>query len=209
MKLHVAQFKINKDFIINVYVDDIYLKINNGSQKSYVIVSTLINHLKKYKLTINLHKSKADEKLLLNKLIKNKLQETDYYLGIPFTRDIKLYGKLLLAEFKNKLDLNWIDMYEILSKPESSYIKSKVFGFLNYKLHPFIHKTNELYEKDKTNKNNEKINLIKKFIFDNYVKNLIQKRKTISRILNLIILSSFIVITTILYKPLIRKLYWM
>jgi hypothetical protein len=95
------KFKINDDFILNVYVDDIYLKIINLDLKEFVI-NSLINIIKKYKFNINLQKCKADENLKLNNF--SKLEEHDLYLGIPFTRNVKKFTDLTLNQYnvKNK-----------------------------------------------------------------------------------------------------------
>ena len=154
---HTNEFNINIDFIINVYVDDIYMRILK-IDKSSLIVASLIQHLESYKLSVNKKKSKADEKLVINQIL-NKLCSTDYYLGIPFTRDIKLYGDLILSELNKKIKLSWIDIYDILSDNKPSDRKLSINGFLNYKLRPFASATEDF---DK--------HFIKKFVFDNYIK---------------------------------------
>ena len=127
------KFKINDDFILNVYVDDIYLKIINLDLKEFVI-NSLINIIKKYKFNINLQKCKADENLKLNNF--SKLEEHDLYLGIPFTRNVKKFTDLTLNQYnvKNKTSLTWNDIHE---KLENINIDSKkINGFFNYKLYP-------------------------------------------------------------------------
>ena len=127
------KFKINDDFILNVYVDDIYLKIINLDLKELVI-NSLIDKIKKYKFNINLQKCKADENLKLNNF--SKLEEHDLYLGIPFTRDVKKFTDLTLNQYnvKNKTSLTWNDIHEKLEKINID--SKKINGFFNYKLYP-------------------------------------------------------------------------
>ena len=132
-----TNLKNNIDFILNIYVDDIYLKILDKS-KTHFIVNSLIEHLLEYKLKVNKSKSKADNKLGLTDISK-KLSYKDYYLGIPFTRDINLYGSLILKEFQNnKMKLSWTEIYNILSSPSTEFKQEKsiIIGFMNYKLKP-------------------------------------------------------------------------
>lgn len=156
----------NKDFKMNVYVDDIFMKIFN-SENASVIVNSLIEHLESYKLKVNKEKTKADEKLNIDGL-SNTISESDYYLGIPFTRDIKLYGELILAELNKKHNVSWLNVYDILSTEESSLEKSSVYGFLNYKLRPFFVKTNDTDEFGK--------NFILNFVYENYAKEPVKQR---------------------------------
>lgn len=133
-------YKVNVDMILNIYVDDFYIKLLKGDKN---IAQSLINYLESYKLFISRKKSKADPKLnMLQPLSCN-----DYYLGIPFTRDIKLYGKLILNEFntKNNLNFSWNKMYDILKYKDTKYY-SKVFGFLNYKLNPLLDNTDQKFD---------------------------------------------------------------
>ena len=195
-------FSNNKDFKMNVYVDDIYLKILNIAKASE-IVNSLIDYLQSYKLLVNKGKTKADEKLKISGLT-NILSTSDYYLGIPFTRDIKLYGQLILNELNKKMKVTWCDVYDILIEEESSIdkaliygflnYKSRICGFLNYKLRPFHVNTNEEFNKE----------FITKFVYDNFVKehNEINIKQTIITIVvilsivSLVIFSSSSIVTT-------------
>ena len=148
----------NVDFMLNVYVDDIYLKIINLI-KTKEIVYSLIDILAEYKLYVNKMKSTANENLDLTD-IPNELKETDYYLGIPFTRNVKLYGELVLKEFQTKrFNWGWDKINEKLSEDDYSEEQSIVFGFMNYKLRPLM----------KTDGNVNKI-ILGKFINDTFVK---------------------------------------
>ena len=148
------------DFIINIYVDDIYFKFINIDNVT-TVVNSLREHLSKYKLTINNKKSKACPKLNTN--IPFKLKNTDYYLGIPFTRDIQLYGKLILSEFQStKLKMSWKQIYMALTDESTDSVTRKIIiGFMNYKLRPFIN-FDSIIPSDQ---------LIKKFIADHYFTN--------------------------------------
>jgi hypothetical protein len=146
-------FKNNIDFILNIYVDDIYIKIINLS-KTDIIINTLIEILTKYKLNINYDKSKISN--TLNNSIFNSLSESDLYLGIPFTRNILVYMPIILNNFNKKHNrkYNWINIYNILLlKTHKDY--KLLNGFLNYKLYPLIN-------------NNTNINIIEEYI-NNYI----------------------------------------
>lgn len=162
--LNYTNYSNNIDFIINIFVDDIYIKILNILNADNII-SSLIMFLNNYKLYVNKNKSKADPNLKLT-IINNNLVPSTYYLGIPFTRDIKLYGELILKEFQiNKINISWNQIYDILISNESSKEKKIIIGFMNYKLKPFINKNN-LYINDF---NNESSNIdMSTFIFKHY-----------------------------------------
>jgi hypothetical protein len=121
-------FEIYKDFIINVFVDDIYLKLVNLNMKD-IIVKSLVDKFKKYKFNVNYEKCKADEKLQLE--FFTNLEEEDMYLGIPFTRDLKKYSKFILNTFNKKHNKNYTyeDIYHNNNIPK---------GFFNYKLKPLM-----------------------------------------------------------------------
>jgi hypothetical protein len=162
-----TKYTNNKEFILNVYVDDIYLKMLETSNSS-TVVNSLTEFLSEFQLYVNKHKSKADPNLSID--IPNQLKPTDYYLGIPFTRSIKLYGDLILNEFQTKkLDWEWEDIYDELVKDninkEVMENQRIIVGFMNYKLKPF------LTDSEKTIKEQ-----IKDFIFVNWVKEIKNQR---------------------------------
>jgi len=130
-------FEIGKDFKLNIYVDDIYIKLFNLNIKDSVII-TLIDILKMYGFTVNFDKCKADKNL--NIKIFGNLEETDMYLGIPFTRDIKTYTDLILKKYK--LDKSYKSIYDKLKK-DNHPEKKKILGFFNYKFKPLINKYND------------------------------------------------------------------
>ena len=145
--LNKMNYMNNREFKLTVYVDDMYLKILDHSIKEMIVYS-LIDFLVEYKLYVNKKKSKADKKLKLTEIM-NELKETDYYLGIPFTRNIKLYSELILKEFQAKMpNITWNKIYDILNNDDYTEECSKVFGFMNYKLRPIMN----LKEDDTVNK---------------------------------------------------------
>ena len=141
-------FIIDVDFTLNIYVDDVYIKVINYNNPSH-IVESFINILTKYKLYVNKQKSKADPKLNISYL--GELTINDLYLGIPFTRNLQEYAKIIINEYikrhKKKNIKSWNDMLYKLIDDESK-IKNHLFGFLQYKLKPIIESENKIkYEK--------------------------------------------------------------
>ena len=138
------------------------------------------------KLNINISKSRVCPNLEVD--LPNKLSSKDFYLGIPFTRDIQLYGKLILSDFqKNKLNLSWVQIYDILCKEKSDDTTDtikKIVGYFNYKFSPLLNANNNENSKE----------TIKNFIFNNYVKDLIHLRK----IKNYLILGTSVVFSMVL-----------
>jgi len=154
--LNKYNYQLDIDFIMNVYVDDIYLKFIRPEIANKV-VSSLISHLEEYKLRVNRFKSKGDGNLKLIDL-PNIINENDFYLGIPFTRNIKLYGELILKEYQQKYNSkkSWNDIYDDLLSDDMD-ISTKIQGYLNYKLNPMILSNEQITKKD-----------IIKFIRNNY-----------------------------------------
>ncbi len=188
-----TNYKNNKEFIINVYIDDIFIKVLE-LDKTHQIINSLIDFLTEYKLNVNSNKSKADKKLQLDNL--SNLKPTDFYLGIPFTRDIKLYGKLILHEFNiKKLNWNWERIYDELCKDVSNNIVMEnqrvIIGFMNYKLRPFLNK-----ESNETIKEQ-----IKQFIFNNWVREIkYWRNKFIMIITTILTILIAIVLLTIIFE---------
>jgi len=179
----------NKDFKLNVYVDDIYMQILNLANASD-IVNSLIDHLENYKLKVNKDKTKADENLKIAGLT-NYIKPSDYYLGIPFTRDVKLYGELILSEIKKKHNFkSWLDIYDILLEERASTEKSSVYGFLNYKLRPFfVTNADDNVEFDKK--------FITSFVYENYAKEAVKQRDTRIKQLQQVLITLVVVLTAI------------
>ena len=129
---------VNKqDFILKVYVDDIYLRIINLN-KTKEIVYSLIDYLNSFNLYVNIPKCKADPDL---NLVLDELKSTDFYLGIPFTRNIKLYKKLILDEFNKRNNFNdsWSDIYYRILYEDPNTLKYKsTYGYMIYKLKPLM-----------------------------------------------------------------------
>lgn len=182
-------YKINIDFKIFIYVDDVFIHIINIAKASD-IVNSLFEYLATYKLYVNKKKTKADIKLNINN-IYHPILPTDYYLGIPFTRDIKLYGKLILAELNKKIHVDWNDVYNILSDDNTTLYKSICIGFLSYKLKPLY-----IYYNNNNTKGKFTNETIKKFIYENYVKeeNIINNKK-INTIKNILFIAGGLVLS--------------
>lgn len=178
----------NKDFKLNVYVDDIYMKITNVTNASE-IVNGLITHLENFKLNVNKDKTKADKRLNISGL-SNYIEPSDYYLGIPFTRDVKLYGQLILAELNKKHNVTWLNVFDILSEEESSIEKSSIYGFLNYKLRPFFENT----VNDNKEFNSE---FIKNFVYEHYAKEPVKQRDTRIKQLQQVLITIVVVLSAI------------
>lgn len=109
------QLDFKNDFKLIIYMDDICFDfIIKDNYK--IIINNFIKYLKKFGLSINKKKFKISFNLEPTER-DNILREHDFYLGLPFTRDIKLYGKLILAQFNCKYDadLTWSDVYNILT----------------------------------------------------------------------------------------------
>ena len=135
----------------------IYIKFLKHDRISEII-NSLINFIEQYQLLINKKKSKADPKLYLPEF-PNKLSCNDFYLGIPFTRDIKLYGEIILKEFQSRHinNLTWEDIYNKIITDDNN--RKSILGYLNYKLKPII-------KCDQINKQ-----IILDFIKDNFIDN--------------------------------------
>lgn len=146
-------FIIDVDFTLNIFVDDVYIKIINHNNPSH-IVESFINILAKYKLYVNKQKSKTDPKLNISYL--GELTINDLYLGIPFTRNLQEYVKIIINEYikrhRKKNIKSWNVMYYKLTNDESK-IKNHLFGFLLYKLKPIIESENKIKYKKFTREN--------------------------------------------------------
>jgi hypothetical protein len=161
-----VKFKINIDFKLNIYIDDIYFKLY--IQNITHIVFDFIKVITKYKLFINYKKSKADPKLNIQEF--NILQSNDKYLGIPFTRNVKEYKENILIEYienhQLKIDeysivVSWKDFYTILNnKTLNIKLINHLRGFLTYKLKPLMC---DVYKNDKYDSTNHNL---QKFIKD-------------------------------------------
>lgn len=123
------------DFILNIFVDDIYIKMINIKEANNII-SSLIDYLLNYNLKININKCKADLILGLN---FKPILETDCYLGIPFTRNITKYSSIILDEYykKHNFKMSWLDIYNELKNNKTENYKH-YFGYFNYKLKPLL-----------------------------------------------------------------------
>jgi len=130
-------FKLDEDFLLNIFVDDIYLKLKEkGLINKDLIIKSLIDILSKYKFKVNLNKCKADKNLKIEGFCD--LEESDFYLGIPFTRDIRKYSNIILKQYNdiNKTNETYNILYlKIIDKHEDA---KKILGFFNYKFKPIM-----------------------------------------------------------------------
>jgi len=145
--LQTIQYRINEDFIIKIYVDDIYIKLKSPTAIAAAseIVQSLWNFIQSFLFTVNLIKSNADPALQI--MIKQTLaspaaeplpalKDTDKYLGVPYTRDCNKYFNVILAEFPSKRAQfksfnSWQFIYNIIDNPA-------MLGYLRWKLKPFF-----------------------------------------------------------------------
>ena len=137
LETNKESFKLIDDFILNIFVDDVYMKlVNNGLIIKDTIIKTLIQTFTKYKFKVNLNKCKADEKLKIEGF--SNIEESDFYLGIPFTRDIRKYCQIVLKQYNdtNKKQDTYVQIYlKMINKHDET---RKIHGFFNYKLKPIM-----------------------------------------------------------------------
>ncbi len=123
---------------INIYVDDIYIYFLNFNNNPIQVIKSIINYFKIYKFKINKKKIKISKNICNNYYLDNiggmVLNEKDLFLGIPFTRNIYLFGYLILQNFQQKYinKLDWNDIYNIIVNNKKS--KNCVLGFFTFKL---------------------------------------------------------------------------
>lgn len=133
---NIDNFKFDTDYIINIYVDDIYLKIKNLTIKD-IITKSIIDILHRYKFKVNFEKCRADSNLQLE--FFTNLEEEDLYLGIPFTRDIKKYTDIVLKKYSSTETYKSIyDKLMIEDHPDNK----QIYGYFNYKLKPIMNDIN-------------------------------------------------------------------
>lgn len=129
--------KLNLDFNIKLFVDDICVKIlNNDSKKIGTILSVIESSLEYYNYKINRRKSKCSHNL---KLDMCKIENGDFYLGLPFSNSPKNYMDIVLKQFnKRHININYRSILKILRFNNLEYqkeIKNKIRGFFDYKLY--------------------------------------------------------------------------
>jgi hypothetical protein len=182
--MNTNNYQNNREFILNVYIDDIYLKIIDKNNAN-TIVKTLVQQLENHNFEINKNKSKAESSLEIQELLK--LKESDYYLGIPFTQNMELYFKLILNELRvNKFNgdkITWFDIHQKISND------GELLGFISYKLRPWL---------DLSNQDNRKY-LILKFIRENLFEKIFGFDKLLFQFVFLEILILILSIIIVLY----------
>lgn len=154
----------SNQFKLFIYVDDILFEFNSFDKINSILIN-FINYIKKFGLYVNKKKFKISPNLY-NKNLGTELSNNDFYLGIPFTRDIQLYGALILQNFQDKYmhKFSWNDIYNFIIT--NNVNKNCIMGFLTFKLKPLIDNINEL------SNNNSVIypNTILSFIKEHYIK---------------------------------------
>ena len=121
-----------KDFDMYIFMDDVALYIKNKKIIKKLLLN-FINIFKYYKFNINVEKSLISQNIALYMPSFKPIQSNDFYLGIPFSRDIPEYLEIILNQFKERNPEfqinNYFDIYSIfIDHPK------KVRGFFNYKL---------------------------------------------------------------------------
>jgi len=136
--------EFKQHFLLTIYVDDILFDFLINNKINYIIIN-FINYIKLYGFNVNIDKLKVSPNIY-DKTIGSVLLYNDFYLGIPFTRDIKLYGILILQTFQKKYNhqLSWNDLYNIIINNKIN--KNCILGFLNYKLKPLLNNNIKINE---------------------------------------------------------------
>lgn len=121
-------------FIINTFVDDMYLEFIE-TKNSLQIIKSLISYLESYGLIINQEKTKTN----ITFLPFSKIDKTDCYLGLPFARNKKDYILECIKLFQKKYyDINIVEIINILEKNTNEKVKKEIIGFFNYKLYGLL-----------------------------------------------------------------------
>lgn len=148
---------IDQYMILNIYVDDIYIKFKSYSIINNYLLCTLINEFKLNNIIINNLKCFGDKKLNLS-FEYNDFNKYSMYLGIPFTRNPKEYINCIMHDFFKKKhnlikDLKIIfgnkkipnnsivlqHFYNIICSNDinNKILKQNITGFFRYKFKPF------------------------------------------------------------------------
>lgn len=131
--------KYISNFTLNIFMDDIYFKFDEKicvNEINYLIIN-LINYFKKFGLQINRDKLKFSHNIYTKKIGKI-LSDKDLYLGIPFTRNIQIYGQIILNQFNDRYNgnLSWHNIYDyILIQMKCS---NSLLSYFSFKLKPII-----------------------------------------------------------------------
>ena len=121
--------------LINTFVDDMYLEFKDITN-CYKLVESLIKYLNNYNLVINKDKTKTN----IKDLPYSQINESDCYLGLPFSVIEKNYISECIEMFKVKYyDIEVDDIIDILESEEYIKVKREILGFFNYKLYGLKH----------------------------------------------------------------------
>lgn len=145
---HKVNLNIDDYLDINIYVDDVYIKFKSNNEMNNYLLYKLIKEFEANNIVINNNKCFGDSKLNLN-FEYRQIKNNDFYLGIPFTREIDEYLNYIMDNFKNKFEIkkiyikkykkydieySWNNFIDIIIKNKKE--KKIIIGFFAYKLRP-------------------------------------------------------------------------
>lgn len=132
----------SEHFKLTIYVDDVLFEFNSVDKIKLILIN-FINYINKFGLYVNKQKFKVSPNLHSKDLgLGVELTNNDFYLGIPFTRDIQLYGSLILQSFQDKYmhRFSWNDIYKFIIS--NNVNKNCIMGFITFKLKPLVEYVN-------------------------------------------------------------------
>ena len=119
------------DVVINTYVDDMFLTFKNLNRVD-ILVKSLIDYLKEFKLIVNKDKTKTN----IQKLNYPKITNSDCYLGMPFADNKMNYINECIDMFKKRYyNIEKNDIIKILTSDDYPNEKKQILGFFNYKFY--------------------------------------------------------------------------
>ena len=138
--LRILGIKLNEDYFLKIFMDDICIKVINHEKKQ-IIYDNLINILLYNRYKINKDKCKCSNNLSIANV--NCLKDGDLYLGLPFSSSIKNYLEIIFNQFqKRHIDITFKDINRVLKIKKIygdltylSEITKKINGFFQYKLY--------------------------------------------------------------------------
>lgn len=137
--LKTMNIKLDVDYIIKIFVDDICIKILNEEKKN-TIFNNIISILKFNGYKINMNKCKASSNLSLK---ITEIKDGDYYLGLPFSSSVKTYLDACLKQLNQRhINIDYKNIKRIIKlnrifkhNNNLKKIYNKIIGFFQYKLY--------------------------------------------------------------------------